>query len=80
MFQKFLSKRKGIASIGKEWYYLMQTAIYCGVSIEEQATEGFSIHALKDKLTKYASINDWDIVDYYVDDGISDKNITPIIK
>lgn len=58
----------------------MQTAIYCGVSIEEQATEGFSIHAQKDKLTKYASINDWDIVDYYVDDGISDKNITPIIK
>ena len=52
----------------------MQTAIYCRVSTEEQATEGFSIHAQKDKLTKYASINDWDIVDYYVDDGISGKN------
>ena len=54
----------------------MQTAIYCRVSTEEQATEGFSIHAQKDKLTKYASINDWDIVDYYVDDGISGKNLT----
>ena len=54
----------------------MQTAIYCRVSTEEQATEGFSIHAQKDKLTKYAESNDWDIVDYYVDDGISGKNLT----
>ena len=54
----------------------MKTAIYCRVSTEEQATEGFSIHAQKDKLTKYAESNDWDIVDYYVDDGISGKNLT----
>ena len=54
----------------------MQTAIYCRVSTEEQATVGFSIHAQKDKLTKYAESNDWDIVDYYVDDGISGKNLT----
>lgn len=55
---------------------LMQTAIYARVSTEEQASEGFSIHAQKDKLTKYAELNDWDIVDYYVDDGISGKNLT----
>ena len=54
----------------------MQTAIYCRVSTEEQATVGFSIHAQKDKLTKYAESNDWNIVDYYVDDGISGKNLT----
>ena len=54
----------------------MKTAIYCRVSTEEQATEGFSIHAQKDKLTKYAESNDWDIVDYYIDDGISGKNLT----
>lgn len=54
---------------------LINTAIYCRVSTEEQATEGFSIHAQKDKLTKYAESNDWDIVDYYVDDGISGKNL-----
>lgn len=54
---------------------LMQTAIYCRVSTEEQATEGFSINAQKDKLTKYADVNDWDVVDYYVDDGISGKNL-----
>lgn len=53
----------------------MQTAIYIRVSTEEQVTEGFSIHAQKDKLTKYAEVNDWNIVDYYVDDGISGKNL-----
>ena len=54
----------------------MHTAIYARVSTEEQATEGFSIHAQKDKLTKYAESNDWIITDYYVDDGISGKNLT----
>lgn len=54
----------------------MHTAIYARVSTEEQANEGFSIHAQKDKLTKYAELNDWVITDYYVDDGISGKNLT----
>lgn len=53
----------------------MHTAIYCRVSTEEQATEGFSIHAQKDKLTKYAELHDWTIDDLYVDDGISGKNL-----
>lgn len=54
----------------------MKTAIYCRVSTEEQAQEGFSIHAQKDKLTKYAEANEWKIVDYYIDDGVSGKNLT----
>ena len=54
----------------------VKTAIYVRVSTEEQATEGFSINAQKDKLTKYAEVNDWEVVDYYVDDGISGKNLT----
>lgn len=53
----------------------MKTAIYIRVSTEEQAAEGFSIHAQKDKLTKYAEINDWTVIDYYIDDGISGKNL-----
>lgn len=53
----------------------MHTAIYCRVSTEEQASDGFSIKAQKDKLTKYADANDYLIVDYYVDDGISGKNL-----
>ena len=51
------------------------TALYLRVSTEDQAKEGFSINAQKEKLTKYAEINDWDIYDYYIDDGISGKNI-----
>ena len=51
------------------------TAVYLRVSTEDQAKEGFSINAQKEKLTKYAEINDWDIYDFYIDDGISGKNI-----
>ena len=51
------------------------TGIYIRVSTEDQAKDGFSIHAQKEKLTKYAEANDWDIFDYYVDDGISGKNL-----
>lgn len=53
----------------------LKTGIYLRVSTEEQAKEGFSIHAQKEKLTSYAKVNDWKIVDYYIDDGISAKNI-----
>ncbi len=51
------------------------TGVYIRVSTEEQAKDGFSIHAQKEKLTKYAEANDWDIFDYYIDDGISGKNL-----
>ncbi|MDD5979848.1 MAG: recombinase family protein [bacterium] len=34
------------------------------------------MNAQKDKLIKYAESNGYDIVDYYVDNGISDKNLT----
>ena len=54
---------------------LINTAIYVRVSTEEQATEGFSIHAQKDKLTKYAKVNYYNILDYYNDYGISGKNL-----
>ena len=61
---------------------IVKTWIYLRVSTEEQAKEGFSIHAQKEKLTSYANINYWDIYDFYIDDGISGKNITdrPSIK
>ena len=52
-----------------------KTAIYCRVSTEEQAVDGFSIKAQIDKLTKYADANEWEVVDYYIDDGISGKNL-----
>lgn len=51
------------------------TAIYIRVSTEDQAKDGFSVNAQREKLTKYAEANDWEIYDYYVDDGISGKNL-----
>lgn len=53
----------------------ISTGIYIRVSTEDQVKEGFSISAQKEKLTKYAQVNDWGIFDYYIDDGISGKNI-----
>jgi len=54
---------------------IVKTGIYMRVSTEDQAKDGFSIHAQREKLSSYANINDWEIVDYYVDEGISAKNI-----
>jgi len=55
---------------------VLKTGIYLRVSTEEQSRDGFSINAQKEKLTSYAKINDWEIYDFYIDDGISGKNIT----
>ncbi len=54
---------------------MIKTGIYIRVSTEDQAKDGFSIHAQKEKLTKYAEANEWDIIDFYIDDGISGKNL-----
>ncbi len=51
------------------------TGIYIRVSTEEQAKDGFSINAQKEKLTKYAEANGWTIYDYYIDDGVSGKDL-----
>lgn len=52
----------------------MRAALYGRVSTEEQAQEGFSIAAQKEKLTAYAHSQDWQIVGYYFDEGISGKH------
>ncbi|MDR2572599.1 MAG: recombinase family protein, partial [Oscillospiraceae bacterium] len=49
--------------------------MYCRVSTEEQAKEGFSIKAQQDKLKDYIKIKGWEFYDIYIDDGISGKNI-----
>ena len=54
----------------------VKVGIYVRVSTEEQAKEGFSINAQKDKLKQYALVRDWDIYDIYIDDGKSGKNLT----
>ncbi len=58
----------------------LRTAVYCRVSTEEQAVEGYSIDAQKEKLEAFCSfsVNDqgeeYSIVDFYVDEGFSGKN------
>ena len=52
-----------------------KTGIYIRVSTEEQALNGFSIRAQKEKLQSYCHIKDWEIFDIYIDEGISGKNI-----
>lgn len=53
----------------------MKTAIYIRVSTEEQAKEGYSISAQKQKLKAFCIAQDWDIAGTYVDEGISAKDM-----
>ena len=47
-------------------------AIYCRLSKDDDLHgESSSISTQKNLLTKYVTDNNWRVVDYYVDDGIS---------
>lgn len=48
--------------------------IYCRVSTEDQAREGFSLGEQEDKLKDYCKLKDYDIYKIYRDPGISAKN------
>jgi site-specific DNA recombinase len=52
----------------------MRAAIYIRVSTEEQAKEGFSLSAQRERLEAYAKSQGWDIVGYYADEGVSAKD------
>lgn len=52
----------------------LRAAIYCRVSTEEQAREGFSIAAQRKTLLNFCSIKEWDAVKIYTDEGASGKN------
>lgn len=51
-----------------------RVAIYTRVSTEDQAQEGFSLEAQKDKLTEYCKLNGYTIAGIYSDEGLSGKN------
>ncbi|MGD8191646.1 recombinase family protein [Brevibacillus ginsengisoli] len=53
----------------------MKTALYIRVSTDEQAKEGYSIPAQKDKLMAYIRSQDWEFVDLYIDEGRSGKDL-----
>ncbi|HYD92618.1 MAG TPA: recombinase family protein [Flavobacterium sp.] len=50
-------------------------AAYLRVSTEDQAQEGFSIPAQKERLTAYCTSQGWGVYDFYVDDGYSGKDL-----
>ncbi|MEA3321510.1 MAG: recombinase family protein [Bacillota bacterium] len=54
---------------------IKSVAIYCRVSTEEQASEGYSISAQLQTLRQYTSLCGWQIAEEYVDEGISGKNL-----
>ncbi len=54
---------------------IKRVAIYCRVSTEEQAAEGYSISAQLQTLRQYTQLYGWQVAEEYVDEGISGKNI-----
>lgn len=60
---------------------MKKVAVYIRVSTQEQAKEGFSIAAQKDKLTSYCIAKNWDIHNIYIDDGYTGTNLErPALK
>lgn len=49
-------------------------AIYTRVSTEDQAKEGYSLDAQKEKLTNYSKTYEYNIVDFYIDEGRTGRN------
>lgn len=53
----------------------MRCAIYRRVSTNDQVQEGFSLEAQKMRLTAYVQSQGWNLIEDYVDEGFSAKNI-----
>lgn len=53
----------------------MRCAIYRRVSTNDQVQEGFSLQAQKMRLTAYVESQGWSLIEDYVDEGFSAKNI-----
>jgi len=51
-----------------------RAAIYARVSTEDQAKEGYSLAAQKERLNAYCDAQGWDIAGFYIDEGHSGRN------
>ena len=56
-------------------YNLVRVAIYTRVSTEDQALEGFSLPAQRERLLAYCEAHDWTVSKMYEDDGYSGRYI-----
>lgn len=52
-----------------------RVALYARVSTEDQAKEGFSLDAQRDRLRAFCTAQGWTIAKEYVDDGHSGRNV-----
>src|SRR6266511_510264 len=69
--QTFLPPR-AFAAAG--WVRTVRVAIYTRVSTEDQAKEGFSLDAQRERLQAYCLARDWAVAATYIDDGHSGRN------
>ncbi|MGE6377825.1 recombinase family protein [Peribacillus muralis] len=53
----------------------MRVAAYARVSTHEQAQEGFSIHAQRERLQAFCVSQGWEIVEEYIEEGRSAKDL-----
>jgi site-specific DNA recombinase len=53
----------------------MKVAAYIRVSTHMQVEEGYSLSAQRERLKAYAFSQGWEIVQFYVDEGISAKDM-----
>lgn len=53
----------------------MKVAAYIRVSTDEQAQEGYSIPAQRNRIEAFAMSQGWEIIQYYVDEGQSAKDL-----
>jgi site-specific DNA recombinase len=54
---------------------IVRVAIYTRVSTEDQAKEGFSLEAQRERLEAYCLARDWSVAEHYVDEGHSGRNV-----
>ena len=54
---------------------MVRVAIYTRVSTEDQAKEGFSLGAQRERLEAYCLARGWEVASTYVDDGHSGRNV-----
>lgn len=59
---------------------MKRAALYIRVSTTEQAQEGYSISAQKERLIAYCKAHDWFVADIYVDGGYSGSNLGRVGK
>ena len=55
--------------------HTVRVAIYTRVSTEDQAKEGFSLEAQRERLEAYCLARDWSVAARYTDEGHSGRNI-----